>query len=307
MSNCLCGTGKNLGQPGCTGKIGRPQKGLLTRRLGNDGVENNLKLTDVLGSSFFTGLINQSDISKRLYPTGTIVNVVDERGDPVTYNADNIEYFSSQGNRTFTFEIIDGASPQLEKAYNNFRCQDMCMYLVSVDSQIVGNERNAGILRPFRVEKNTLYAKYIPATATTPERLMVTLTFSVLEKDGDISYFNYTEGGTGAGVLAVNPLDFQGLVDVTMGTATGISTTAFTIPMDYIYGGMGRLPFEAGILADFTLYNVTDASSVTITSVTETDGSYAFVIPTQTSADVLRLTFSKTGFECTNVLSITIP
>lgn len=307
MSDCLCGTGRNLGQPDCTGTIERPVKLGFTNRIGSDGVANELSIADTLDASFFTALINQADHTKKLYPTGTIKNVVNERGDPITYSADNVEYFAAEGNRTLTFEIIEGASPILAGALNSMRCKDMGVYIYTLASQIVGNGRVDGKLKPLRIEKNTLYAKYEPKTNDNVERIMITFTFSVLEKDADISYFNYTEDGTGAGVLSADPLDFRGLIDVTMGAATDITTTTFTIPMTYIYGGMIKTPFEGGLLADFTAYNVTDSSSITITSVTETGGSYAFVVPTLTAADVVRITFAKTGFQSTNILTLTVP
>ena len=67
--------------------------------------------------------------------------------------------------------------------------------------------------------------------------------------------------------------------------------------MNYIYGSLKSLVPDTGLLVgDFSLYNNTTASSVTITSVTESpDGTYTFVIPTQTSADVMVLTPSKDG------------
>jgi hypothetical protein len=61
------------------------------------------------------------------------------------------------------------------------------------------------------------------------------------------------------------------------------------------------------VVGDFACYNVTDSSSVTITSVTENPtGTYTFVIPTQTSAEVLRLTPTLIGHDFKNVVATTI-
>jgi len=309
MANCLCGEGaQNLGQPSCPGSAARPVKLDFVQRIASDGTENKILASETLNAAYFTALFNQTDKTKKHYPTGVIKNVVDERGDPVTYTADGIDYFVSEGNRTFTFEIIEGAHPLLAKAYNSFRCKDMTVYNLSLDSQIVGNTKLDGALRGFRIEKNTLYAKFIPRTYTEPAKVMVTMTFSPLEDDAYMGYIEYSADGTGAGVLTVDPLEFAGLVDVTMDAATDLSVTGFTVPMTYIYGdAFTKLPFEGALLADFTLYNETSEASITITSVDPSDGSYLFVIPTQTSAHVLSLTFSKSGFESTNVLSIVVP
>ena len=64
-------------------------------------------------------------------------------------------------------------------------------------------------------------------------------------------------------------------------------------------------------LADFSLAETSPSpGAIVITSVTESsDGVYDFVIPTATSADVLALTPSKTGFDFAAVTAtaITIP
>jgi hypothetical protein len=93
-----------------------------------------------------------------------------------------------------------------------------------------------------------------------------------------------------------------------MKAATSISTTGFSTELTYDYGtAVTKQKFKGAVLADFTLYNETTTASVTITSVTEaTDGNYDFVIPAQTSADVLTLSLSKDGFEMTD-LTVTIP
>jgi hypothetical protein len=50
-----------------------------------------------------------------------------------------------------------------------------------------------------------------------------------------------------------------------------------------------------------------DCCKVVITSVTESpDGTYTFVIPAQTSADVLTLNLQKDGFDMT-ALTVVIP
>jgi hypothetical protein len=61
------------------------------------------------------------------------------------------------------------------------------------------------------------------------------------------------------------------------------------------------------LLADFTVYNETTTSAVTITSATELpDGTYTFVFAAQTSADVLTLALVKDSLEMTD-LTVTVP
>lgn len=311
MSNCFCGSpAKNLGQPSQVCVADRAIKLAFQEQYNSTGAENRILASETLDSSYFTALINQTDKSKKLYPTGTIKAFVDSREDPNTDEADGVGYLASEGNRTFVFEILEGAHPKLAEAYNSLRCKDMAVFGISISSQLIGNGSVEGALKGFKIEKGTLYAKFVPKTRETVARVMVSFTISVLEDDADISFLEYSSTATGAGYLTVDPLSFRGLVDVYFGDASSITTTGFRVPIHYIYGGdlFHAAMLKGAVIADFSLYNVTDASSVTITSVTEVDGLYyTFVIPTQTSADELRLTFSKSGFEAASTLLITIP
>jgi hypothetical protein len=123
------------------------------------------------------------------------------------------------------------------------------------------------------------------------------------------AFIAYNPDSTLDGILLVDLLSYVDLIPVVMGAASSITTTGFVSKIDTIYGAKyDSAVFAGGVLADFTLYNETTASSVTITSVTEApDGTYTFVIPAQSSADVLTLTFAKLGFYASSTLSITIP
>ena len=93
-----------------------------------------------------------------------------------------------------------------------------------------------------------------------------------------------------------------------MTAAASISTTSFKTTMTFDYGTWKNKDVATGFdAADFALYNVTDAASVSISTCVESpDGTYTFTYTAQTSADVLRLTPSVAGFEFTPLL-ITIP
>ena len=99
----------------------------------------------------------------------------------------------------------------------------------------------------------------------------------------------------------------RGILDVNA-VYSSISTTGFVMATTSDYGDVKTpLVVKGLLLADFSLYNNTAAASVVITSVTESpDGTYTFVIPAQTSADVMTLTISADGFELQDT-TITIP
>jgi hypothetical protein len=309
MPLCKCTNGaKNLGQPNCVGVLERPEKLCFVYTRANDGTENKILSSDTVDDTFVSGLINQTDKSKRWFPTPVINQVNDERADFNTFDLDGFAINSSKGIRTVSFSVVEGASPQLVDAFNSLACRDISFYIWSVDEQIGGNGRVDGELKPFRIKKKTMKAKYNPPSKVneTPAMVMVSFDVSELEDDADIAYMDY---GTGANDVQVVITDYTGLVDVTMGAASSISTTGFVTEIDLLYGSVfNKEPFVGGVLADFSLYNETTLASVTITSVTESpDGTYTFVIPAQTSADVLTLTFSKNGYEASSTLSITIP
>lgn len=313
MSLCTCNENvKNFGQPNCVGILERPQKLAFTYRLADDGTLNKITTSDTLDDTFFGGLINESDLSKRIYPSPVINQVKDARAEFNTFELDGFNIVTSQGVRTMAFTVVDGASPQIAAAFNSMGCRDMAFYTWSINDQIGGNGSVAGELRPFRIKKGTMRALYNPPSKVdeTPAMVMVQFDLSDLEKDEDIAYINY---GTGANDVQVNITDYTGLIDVVMGAATNKTTTGFKVPIDLIYGSqLDKDPFQGAVAADFSLAEVSPTpGAISITSVTEGTGAnvgiYTFVIPTQTSADVLRLTFSKTGYEASGTIDITIP
>lgn len=312
MSLCTCSTGvKNFGQPNCVGNLDRPQKLAFVETIADDGTVNKILSTDTIDDTFITALINQSDSSKKWYPSPVINKVNDTRGENNTFEIDGFNINVSEGVRVMAFTVIEGASPQLTEAFNSLGCRDMSFYSWSVSGQVGGNGRISGELRPFRIKKKTMQAIYNPANKEneTPAMIMVQFAISELEKDSDIAYIDF---GTGANDVQVDINSYTGLIDVTMGAATDISTTAFTVPISYIYGSQFvKSPAEGFALADFSLAEITPTpGAIVITSVTENvaiPGSYDFVIPLETSADVLRLTFSKDGYFPAGTIDITIP
>ena len=112
--------------------------------------------------------------------------------------------------------------------------------------------------------------------------------------------------------ITIDMFDVVGLIDVYGGTPTSISTTGFTINLYNYYGTLkDKQEVQGLVAADFDLYNVTDSAAVTISTATETSsGTYAFTFTAQTSADVLRLSVDKNGYDSTiglETVVVTIP
>lgn len=118
---------------------------------------------------------------------------------------------------------------------------------------------------------------------------MVSFEHDQLVKDSDLGYVSES-------AITGDLLNLDGLIEA-VSTVSGEATTGFVLTMTSLSGAFdSKTAIEGLVLADFAVYNVTDAASVTVTSVTESPaGTYTFVIPVQTSADVLSVTGTATA------------
>lgn len=309
MSIGVCTNGKNFGQPDCVGTLGPAEKLAFVKMKADDGTENAILSTDTIDDTFVTGLINET-VDKRWFPTPVTDMYNAERAEDNTFDLTGFQISVSKGVKLFKFTVVEGAHPLIADAFQSFGKSDYGFYVWSKEGQIGGNNRVAGKLLPFRMKKGTMQAIYQEENTenNTPAMVNVSFAISQLEEDVNISFIN---PGTGANDVQVDILSYTGLINVTMGVATDISVNGWTSAMTYDYGTVfvGE-PFKGGILTDFTAAEISPTpGAAPLTSVTETpDGTYAFVLTTPaTSADVLRLTGSKDGWNFVSTIDITIP
>lgn len=310
MSICNCSSDvSNFGQPNCVGILERPSKFAFVHAKADDGSSNAILSTDTLDSTFFSDKINDTDKSQRWFVTGEVNAVDTPRAENNTFELDGFNINSSKGVKTVAFTVADGASPELAAAYESMACRDMMFYSFSIAGQIGGNDRITDELNGFRIKKKTMKVIYQEPSKLneTPALIMVSFDLSETEKDENIAFIN---SGTGANDVQVDVLDLDGLIDIEMGAATSITVTSFTVAISLIYGTVfSKDAAEGFIITDFSYEEISPAPApIVITSVTESSaGVYDFVVPIATSADVNRLTFSKTGFEAASTIDITIP
>lgn len=311
MAFCSCTDGIiNFGQPVCVDSFDRVARLVFVPYQDASGAVNSIKSSDftggVLNSAYFTGKLTDSDKTQRWYLTETINMVEPVREDNITQDIDGILYNVSQGVKTFTGQFNGGvASPKYAGVLKSIGCQQMGYFYFDVQGNIVGSyNETTGELDPIKIQRNTLQVKYIEPTKTTVQGIQIKFMVGELELDEDLSYVPANE-------ITADLEALKSVIDVTIGTATGISTTGFTIDLSYLYGSaFTKQPYVGAVTANFTLTETSPTpGSITITSVTESStvpGTYVFVIPAQTSADVLSLDFTKSGFEA-DAISITIP
>ena len=258
--------------------------------------------TQTLNSAFFTALINQADSSKRFYPLPPMKNVEDIRGEDLTesFNDGSIA-FIQEGSRTFSGFFIQNPSPVLLGKIKKWRCSQISVFVIDLDGNILGDGSEADKLYPFKLDSETWSPKYMKTQDAAVAKISLDYTYAKDEVDENIRMIAVDE-------TSIDVKDLEGLIDVNAGAASSIATTGFVSEMTYDYGTqVTKQAFKGAVLADFTLYNVTAVASITMTSVTESpDGTYTFVYPAATSADVLTLSLAKDGFEMTD-LSITTP
>lgn len=307
---CDCNvTFGNTGTPNCVNIGSVTYKLFAVPTYDSTGAKNYIDTTTTLDSQYFTDRLNAgvsganlTDALQRWYPIGEFKNVEDVRAEDITESFnDGSTAFIQEGARTFTGWILKQPSPTLLGKIKKMRCGEISVFVVDTDGNILGNGEESGKLFPFKVDSETWSINYIKTTDTTKAKLQLMFTYSKDEMDENIKMITATE-------TSIDVKDLRGLLDVNAAAATSISTTGFVTSLTYDYGSaVTAQNFKGAVLADFDLYNETSTSTVVITSVTESpDGTYTFVIPAQTSSDILTLNLQKDGFEMTS-LSITIP
>lgn len=301
MANiCNCSlTLSNTGVPGKQSIAAVTKKLVFVKMYDDDGVRNSIASTDTLDQAYFDALVNQADASKRWYPTPEIKNITDERGDPTTETfTDNTVAVTIAGARTFTGVMLSMGSVFLGKL-EAIACNNVGVYYIDNCGKLSGTISADGTkLYPVEIADGSFDVRLLKAADTAIAKVQVSFTVSALEKDANL---RIAEPESDADLLKLS-----GLLDVNAATS-GESTTGFVSALTLDYGSFGdAIKVKGWALADFSLYNETSASSVAITSVTESpQGTYTFVIPAQSPADVLTLTGSKAGYDLS--ASITVP
>lgn len=299
---CKCNVGLgNTGTPNCQPIATVAKKLIVVPTYDSTGAKQGILLTDTLDEAYLTAKINAANAADRWFPLPVMENITHERADSIVETAASGKLaLIREGVKSFSGEIWK-QSPALLGKIKEARCTDISVFIVDNDENVIGScPSDDGYLYPIQVDKDSWDARTIEATDTTVQKISLAFNWSDDEKDEDIRMITEDD-------YSFDALGAKGLLDVNA-VYSSISTTGFTATLSTIFGSKAALVKVKGLVAgDFALYNVTDDLAVTITSVTESaDGVYDFVIPAQTSADVLRLTPTKNGFDFTNVVSNTI-
>ena len=311
MAFCSCTDGIiNFGQPVCVDSFDRVARIVFVNYADNTGAVNSIKTADftggVLNPAFFAGKLNNTNKTQKWYLTETINMVEPVREDNVTQDIDGILYNVSQGVKTFSGQFNGGvASPKYSGVLKSLGCQQMGYFYFDVQGNIVGSYNDVtGELDPIKIQRNTFQVKYIEPTKTTVQGIQLKFMIGELEDDADLNYVPASD-------ITADLEALRSMIDVTIGAATGISTTGFTFTLSYAYGtAFAGQPLTGAVAADFTLAELTPTpGAIVITSVTESStvpGTYTLVMPAATSLDTQSFDFTKTGFEA-DAITVAIP
>lgn len=304
MADCICGTGPaDSGVSKCKAAMDVTKAIYAVQRIANDNTPNGIAVGTVLNAAFWTALINHTDPSKRFYPITGLDNVENLRADSIvqtTSGGRNIRI--TEGVRAFQGDLI-GSDPKYKAVLDSWACADMMIYTVDKSENVWGQESADGTtLDGMPIDSNTIDAKFGFTTDSTLQFNQLNFEFSESMKDEKIGYFAANE------ITGIDLLTQQGLMDVNT-TVSLETTTSFTVTMVENYGtAKTKNAVQGYLIGDFTLVEVTPTPGpIVITTVVESaPGVYDFVIPVETSLDVLSLTAARDGFDFPTT-TITIP
>ena len=303
MANC-CDSDKSLNTGTPKQSISGAAKGFfLTRKFADDGTENVIDLSTFTGSQVqFDALTQNTDDTKRIYPIHGAKNVEDLKGDSIfeTFN-DTSNLFVEEGTRAVSL-ILPNLDPVFLGKLKSWGCQPMRILYYDGCDNLDGKKSTttADAFVGVDIDQNTWNVTFVKATDTTVQKINLSFEISRTERDEDLRQIAGSE-------MTIKPKEVDGLVDVNV-AVSGESTTGFTGVATFDYGScLNPLKFTGAVKADWTLYNDTQDVAITITTADEgPDGTYTFVYPAQTSADVLTLTIAlSTGFEVSTTTIVT--
>ena len=293
MAGCNCNVGlSNTGRPGCVPIQSVTASLIMVPLRANDGSLNGINLNAAL--PVWNDLVNEADASKRWFPLPLFENVELPKADSQFEEANSGRMaFLRQGKRSFSGELWgEDSTPTLLGKLQGGRCVEFGIYIVDVTGNLIGSKVN-GYLYPIPVDAQSWDPKFMFATDSTVQKIMLGFDFDRLFDESTMYMITSQEA-----VLDFNSL--TGLIDVNLVVTSQVPTTEVVFTAEFDYGtALNPIIFTGAALADFTLYNNTTSSSVTIDALSEgPNGTYTILqsINLLSSFDSYTLSVNKDGF-----------
>lgn len=311
---CACNETMINTKTGCVSSRAVEKGAWVMNRTKADGILNYIDLTVAIDDTYISGLINNTDPLARIFPLPEFKNITDVRDKSVMYAwKDGTLVKVRDGIRKFDGMLPPPfASTQMVAILDAMRCASPCKFSIDANETIWGRISADGTkLYPMRMDAGSIDAIYTNPTDTEPEMIAYSYNLHPSERDCEVRGLKASEL-TGD----INPLDYVGLLDVNM-EVVSCTTTVLTVRLSDNFGSImpGMSEAVVGFLvANFALYNKTTASAILLTGTGAAfaegpAGTYAMTYKTSdqpASTNHLRLTPTKTGFDCSDVPNTTI-
>lgn len=305
---CACNDIMMNTKTGCLSSRAVEKRAWVINRTDSTGALNYIDLSGTLDNTYFSALINQLDATKRLFPLPECKNITDVREKSVLYAwKDGTMIKVRDGIRKFD-GMFPIASPQFLTILQAQRCAEPCKFSIDANGTIWGRLSSDGTkLYPKRMDAGSIDAVYANPTDSEPEMIAYSFNLAPSERDCDTRGLKASElvGG-------IQPLDFEGLMDVNMKVLTPPDhiTDIMVVRLFDNYGSIlsGQEEVVTGLVAaDFAAAMSTSTtpfttfSANTIVSVVEAPaGTYTITLTAPTAAHAVRLLHGatpKAGFD----------
>jgi hypothetical protein len=183
------------------------------------------------------------------------------------------------------------------------RCSNWGILLVTDSNKVIFSEVG-GLLKPIAIDEQSIQALFQFKTDATTQKIMFSFDLArnfdvstLYAIDGDLIWSSTDE--------AVRPIDFNNnlpnMVDCQLAKVGAFITTGGSISVNDDYRQGTRIAASGDsvgnvtglVIGNFLVENLTDATTVTPTSVAENGtGVYEFVLPPQTSGDILKVSLA---------------
>lgn len=302
MSNDCCTERPNFGHPACIEDLGGVSRFVFApmNSYGLGNPSSDLELEGFL--AFFASDLNDNNGVDAWRPFPEVQNFVWTPAESQFEDASNgKKSFIKSGKISIACETWDGdATAKMVAKMVALRCSNWGVFLVTDSNKLIGSEKD-GFLQAIKIDSQSIESLFQFKTDATTQKIMFNFDLArnfdvstLYAIDGDLIWDAVTE--------AIVPIDFNNdltnVIDCQIAKNGAFSTTggALTVNDDYRQGtrnaGAGdSLGNVTGLtISNFLVENVTDATTVTPTSVTETGtGNYVFVLPSQTANDILKI------------------
>lgn len=308
---CKCNDGiSNTGLPLCTVLEKVIKKVVFVQLQANDGTLNYIDPSTTLDSAWLTAKLNNSDKSKRFFPTPEIKNIDTPKDAPVFEKyKDDSSYFVRESVRKFK-GLIPSCPPMYKSQLESLRCNlNVGCYLIDLEGNWRGITNEAdGFLYPFPLAAQSVIANVVNANDDNTQQIDFEFEFPASLKDGNMRMISSN------GFSGFTNSSITGLLVANYALVGSVTATSFVVDITTPSPALDQpIACQGWVAADFVsastattskIWDVTDSTdkAITVAESATKAGRYT-VTYTSISGKTLTLAAKKNGFDTTNFLS----